>query len=124
MLADGCGAALLHNIPGGSHPPGLFLFWIFLFFYFFFLLLLLPPEEPASVSRQRKDNPIFSPTAPTPLAHPASGAERRFENSKLSTLGFGSPNSQLPKWQRRQGPPDQPDEMADLKEERKRRIVG
>lgn len=33
MLADGCGAALLHNIPGGSHPPGLFLFCIFFFFF-------------------------------------------------------------------------------------------
>lgn len=101
MLADGCGAALLHNIPGGSHPPGLFLFCIF----FLFFSLLLPPWNQRACPRQKKkDNPIFSPTAPTPLAHPPSGAERRFEYSKLSTLGFGSPNSLLPKWQGRQGP--------------------
>lgn len=100
MLADGCGAALLHNIPGGSHPPGLFLFCIF--FCFFHSSFLCGTSE--RVPDKKKDNPIFSPTAPTPLAHPPSGAERRFEYSKLSTLGFGSPNSLLPKWQRRQGP--------------------
>lgn len=49
MLADGCGAALLHNIPGGSHPPGLFLFCIFFVFF-------TPPSfvEPASVSPTKK----------------------------------------------------------------------
>lgn len=101
MLADGCGAALLHNIPGGSHPPGLFLFCIFFFFFHSSFLCGTSERVP---DKKKKDNPIFSPTAPTPLAHPPSGAERRFEYSKLSTLGFGSPNSLLPKWQRRQGP--------------------
>lgn len=62
--------------------------------------------------RVLKDNPIFSPTAPTPPAHPLSGAERRFEYSKLSTLGFGSlipryPMAETP------GTPDQPNEMPD-----------
>lgn len=103
MLADGFGAALLLNIPVGLHPPGLFLFCIFSAVFFFFLTSS-SCVKPVSVSPTKKDNPIFSLTAPTPLAHPSSGAERRFEYSKLSSLGFCSPNSLPPKWQRHQGP--------------------
>lgn len=95
MLADGCGV-LSCTISQEAHIlPGCF--------FFFFSCC-------GFSERVLKDNPIFSPTAPTPPAHPLSGAERRFEYSKLSTPGFGSlipryPMAETP------GTPDQPDEM-------------